>query len=261
MLFITNKYTTWYYSIINTAKNRTKDGYTERHHIIPKSLGGTNAKDNLVHLTAREHFICHRLLTKMTTGEHKMKMVHAVWNMVRSSKTQQRYKINSKVYEFLKQQKSQAMMGENNPMYGKLPWHAGKVMSDEYKQQASERNLGEKNPFYGQHHSAETKAKISAATKNRVPWNKGKTHSAETKAKMSADRKGRTPWNKGLTGTFTHSDEARAKMSASQKGRVFSDEHRLKLSLAQKGKPKSEETKRKLSEINKAKHAAKQQGK
>ena len=203
MLFITNKYTTWYYSIIKHAQQRIKDGYTERHHIIPKSLGGADTKDNLVHLTAKEHFICHRLLTKMTVGEHKIKMVHAVWNMVRTSKSQQRYKINGKVYEILKQQKSQAMMGENNPMYGKLPWHAGKTISDEHKQKLVECNLRENNPFYGQHHSDETKAKISAANKNRVPWNKGKTYSEESRAKMSAAKKGKNvPWNKGLAGTY-----------------------------------------------------------
>ena len=28
--------------------------YVEKHHIIPKSEGGTNDKDNLVNLTARE---------------------------------------------------------------------------------------------------------------------------------------------------------------------------------------------------------------
>lgn len=175
MLFITNKYTTWYNNIIKHAQSRTisKDSYSEKHHIIPKSLGGNNKKDNLVYLTAREHFICHWLLTKMTTGENKTKMVHAVWMMVKSSKNQQRYKINSKAYELLKLKKSQSMMGENNPMYGKLPWHAGKTMSDEFRQQAVERNLGENNPFYGKQHSDKTKEKISAANKNRVPWNKG----------------------------------------------------------------------------------------
>lgn len=51
-----------YYSIIEKAKNEDKDGkrsigYFEKHHILPKSLGGTNDKENLVKLTAREHFI------------------------------------------------------------------------------------------------------------------------------------------------------------------------------------------------------------
>lgn len=203
MLFITNKYTNWYNNIVKQAQERIKDGYTERHHIIPKSLGGTNNKDNLVYLTAREHFVCHWLLTKMTTGSNKTKMIHAAWNMVRSSKSQQRYKINSKVYEFLKLQKSRSMTGKNNPMYGKTPWHAGKTISESHKQKLVECNLGENNPFYGQRHTDETKAKISSANKNRVPWNKGKTYSEESRAKMSAAKKGKSvPWNKGLAGTY-----------------------------------------------------------
>ena len=204
MLFITNKYTAWYNNIINQAKIRSlsADVYTERHHIIPKSLGGNNKKDNLVYLSAREHFVCHWLLTKMTVGENKVKMVHAAWTMTRLSKNQQRYTINSRMYESLKLQKSLSMTGKNNPMYGKLPWHAGKTLSEETKQKMSNRSIGENNPFYGKQHSEETKQKMSDAKKGRIPWNKGITHSDETKAKMSADRKGRTPWNKGLAGTY-----------------------------------------------------------
>ena len=79
-MYLQNKYTNIYYSIIDSAMSRTLlAGYTERHHIIPKSLGGTNSSDNLVVLTAKEHFICHRLLTKMTTGKHKAKMINAAW--------------------------------------------------------------------------------------------------------------------------------------------------------------------------------------
>ena len=51
-----------YDNIINRAKNRTITGYVEKHHIIPRSLGGTNSKKNIVILTAREHFLCHYML-------------------------------------------------------------------------------------------------------------------------------------------------------------------------------------------------------
>lgn len=46
-----NKYTSCYINIINKAKNRLLDGYYETHHIVPKSLGGSNLKENLVKLT------------------------------------------------------------------------------------------------------------------------------------------------------------------------------------------------------------------
>ena len=56
-----------YYKIYNQLIERAKkrksvDGYTEIHHIIPRSEGGTDNSDNLVELTGREHFIAHKLL-------------------------------------------------------------------------------------------------------------------------------------------------------------------------------------------------------
>lgn len=54
-----------YNSIIERAKERTPHGYVERHHIIPKCLGGVDSRENLVSLTPEEHFLCHVLLVKM----------------------------------------------------------------------------------------------------------------------------------------------------------------------------------------------------
>lgn len=51
-----NKYEKWYESITNTGKLNRND-YTEKHHILPKSLGGDDSAENLTNLTAREHFI------------------------------------------------------------------------------------------------------------------------------------------------------------------------------------------------------------
>ena len=60
-MYLQNKYSKYYYNIINQAKSRelAPNIYTEKHHIIPKSCGGDNSPANLVKLTAREHFICH----------------------------------------------------------------------------------------------------------------------------------------------------------------------------------------------------------
>jgi hypothetical protein len=102
-MYLQNKYTRWYYNIIQRAQTRTISGYTERHHIIPKSLGGSNSKSNLVVLTAREHFVCHWLLTKMVEGIFKQKMAYACKRMMHGgNKDQKRYKITSKVYANLK---------------------------------------------------------------------------------------------------------------------------------------------------------------
>ena len=68
-----NKYEKWYAAITNRAKTRLLESYTESHHIKPRSLGGDDSLDNLVQLTAREHFICHWLLTKFTSGDDRVK--------------------------------------------------------------------------------------------------------------------------------------------------------------------------------------------
>lgn len=124
-MYLQNKYTTWYYNIINRAKQRISlDGYKENHHIIPRSLGGSDSKDNLVSLTAREHFICHLLLTKMLGSISNEKLVYAAWLMANQENNQQtRYKVNSRIYQMLRQQfanRHSKLMSESNPMHDPL---------------------------------------------------------------------------------------------------------------------------------------------
>ena len=54
-----------YNKLINRAKNRNIMGYVEKHHIIPKCLGGEDCKTNLVNLTPEEHYLAHQLLVKI----------------------------------------------------------------------------------------------------------------------------------------------------------------------------------------------------
>lgn len=68
-MYIQNKYTKTYFQIVDRARDRVLSEYTERHHIIPRSLGGSDDPENLVNLTPREHFICHLLLIKMVVNE------------------------------------------------------------------------------------------------------------------------------------------------------------------------------------------------
>jgi len=55
--------------------------YTEVHHVIPRSIGGSDAPQNLVRLTYREHFVAHWLLTKFHRGANLRKMQRALWAM------------------------------------------------------------------------------------------------------------------------------------------------------------------------------------
>ena len=64
-----------YNQIIERAKNRILECYKEKHHIVPKCLGGDNNENNLVELTAREHFLCHMLLCEIYPNENKLKHV------------------------------------------------------------------------------------------------------------------------------------------------------------------------------------------
>jgi hypothetical protein len=168
MIFIDNKYTHWYYSIITRALSRLKStDYTEKHHIIPKSLGGDNSASNLVSLTAKEHFICHRLLTKMVCEDTaKIKMHNAAFQMTINSSNQERYKITSRTYEVLKRNKSMSMMGNT---------HGCRPMSEETKRKISEAKKG-KSVNKGKKISVEQKEKLSVALKGRIPWNKGKSY-------------------------------------------------------------------------------------
>ena len=79
---------------------------------------GSNDKENLVKLTAREHFICHALLIRFLTGEAKYKMEWAfhkicAWS-VNNSYHKEHY-INSKLYEKFKEN---FQKGKNNSQFG-----------------------------------------------------------------------------------------------------------------------------------------------
>ena len=165
MLFIDNKYTRWYYDIVNRAKTRVLNIYTEKHHIIPKSLGGSNKKENIVSLTAREHFICHRLLVRMTEGKNKAKMSYAIRTMMnRENSYQKRYKVTSKTYEVIiretKETIGKFLKGENNPYYGK-------THSDEVRTLMKEKRKLQDPPMLGKSHNEKTKSKLREANQKQ----------------------------------------------------------------------------------------------
>ena len=163
-----NKYNLWYSNIVDRARGRTIDGYAEKHHVVPQSLGGSNDKDNLVDLTAREHFICHWLLTKIYTGEAKAKMIYALNGMKRSNEFAQRYetKITARVYENLKKQFS---MVHSATMKGRTPWNKGIPITEEQREKNRKAATGKKRSAeaiaktvakqIGQKRSQETKDK------------------------------------------------------------------------------------------------------
>lgn len=75
----TMNYQRHYDLLINRARTRVLDGYKERHHIVPRCLGGGDESSNLVDLTAEEHYVAHQLLVKMYPGNNSV--VVSAWLM------------------------------------------------------------------------------------------------------------------------------------------------------------------------------------
>jgi hypothetical protein len=236
-MFLQNKYSKYYYNIINNAKSRniSKNIYTEKHHIIPKSLGGNNLKNNLVRLTAREHFICHWLLTKMTTENNRNKMLASLWMMSNiKNEHQQRYIVNSKIYEAIKI-KAAKEFSKNL---------TGRKLSEETKRKISQTR--KEKIKSGEIKVNENKEKYKQIAEKR----KGKSHNEQTKKKIGDAHRGKT--------ISTEQKEHLSKLNA---GKSVTKETKTKISnrmkeqyangertpvLGMKGKKLSKEAKEKM---------------
>lgn len=176
-----NKYEKWYNQIVARGIEQKQPGY-ECHHIIPRSLGGTDDKTNLTIITAREHFICHWLLIKIyPTGEEHWKMINALRMMRAEGPHQQRYntKITGRVYANIREEharlQSERVSGDRNG--AKKP---------EARQKVRESKLGKKrDPF-----TDEWLGNLSSNHKSKKPDFDG-THSEDTKKKIGDRIRGR----------------------------------------------------------------------
>jgi hypothetical protein len=247
--FLNNKYSTWYYNIINNSKDRLLTGYKEKHHIIPRCLGGKETKDNLAILTAREHFIVHLLLCKFTTGQSKMKMSYA-FNAMCTFKNAGRYnKVNSRLVENIRS--NFKFTDEHKRKISES--HKGKTISKEMIEKLRQASIGNKNCL-GKKASLETRLKMSK-------FQKGKKLTEEHKRKIGLAGVGRKQSEETIlkrtskTIGMKRSEAFKQRMREIAVGRTFSEETRRKIGLASKGKKymlgfkHSEEFKRKRSLI------------
>lgn len=191
-----------YNSLIGRSIGRSIEGYTERHHIIPKCMGGSNDPTNIAVLTPEEHFLAHQLLVRI--HPEVPSLIVAARIMTRSKDGR---RVNNRLFGWLKRG-----YAEYN---SKL--HSGKKLSEEHKRKLIEshstipktarqmdhiRTLGKSN--LGRKATDEVREKLSNIQKARGRSeeeidkirelgrnNKGKVMSAETRAKMSAARKGK----------------------------------------------------------------------
>jgi NUMOD3 motif len=179
-----NKYKRWYEQLVTKAKQKNLPiarrsakhipGYSEVHHIVPKCFGGSNNESNLVRFSAREHFVCHWLLTKITTGEDRAKMITAFIMMTGEGGKSGRYDFkitSSRVFEKIRIEYTQYLSEKLT----------GREISQETRDKISKANTG-KSP------SAETRAKMSASLKGKP----GAVHTPEGKEKIGMRSRGKT---------------------------------------------------------------------
>lgn len=143
-----NKYYSWYQSIIlnRLTQKPSLDIYCEKHHILPRCIGGTNAANNVVLVTGREHFLLHLLLTKFITGKkNALKMLCAFNSMCMKSKYhKERYIKNSKMYQNMRI-KSGRLLAQNtkelwnNPEYREKMKRLFKKAWEEHPNRAPQR--------------------------------------------------------------------------------------------------------------------------
>jgi hypothetical protein len=155
-----------YNRIVERATNRDVLGYIEKHHIIPKCLGGNNKKSNIVSLTAKEHYICHKLLCKIYPNESKLK--YAFWRMcnVANNEYQERnYKVSAKVYSRIKSEIRLITSKRTKNYSVEMRKLIGEKVSKKLKGRPSGKKgiskpkhsewMKENNPFRGKTHSEE----------------------------------------------------------------------------------------------------------
>jgi hypothetical protein len=203
-----------YNHLIDFRKQNKPSGYSEKHHIQMRSLGGSDSEDNLVRLTGREHYIAHLLLARFNRCSQT---ICAVWMMQCKASFQERPEIkSSRMYEWIRAEQAK---------YASIA-NTGKSPSAETREK-----LG--RVWKGRKQTEEHK-------RRRAESHKGHKHSEESKEKMRLAKIGKT-----------HSDETKLKMSESAKGKIISDEQKEMVSKVHKGKVVSEETKLKIKETKK----------
>lgn len=143
-----------YNRIIERAKNRVLEGYKEKHHIIPKCLGGSNDKENLVELTAREHFLCHQILCEIYPNNKNLWYALFLMSINKNKKQHQKYKVSSREYERIKLEWSKYSKGRKKPEgFGE------KITNKERNKKIGLSNSKPKPEYFGKNHSIKMKGK------------------------------------------------------------------------------------------------------
>lgn len=161
-----------YENIIKKSKkeNRIKHVgiYYENHHIIPTCLNGNDKKENKVLLTAKEHFICHKLLLFIYPNNEKI-----IWAFHRMcyNKKCNNYIVSARDYAYARELLS-------NVLTGKAPWNKNKHLSEEHRKNISKSSKGKskseetkqkmKNHIFSEEHKQKLKGLKSEEHKRKL---------------------------------------------------------------------------------------------
>lgn len=183
-----------YTNLIESRKNRILEESSsyEKHHIIPRSMGGSDEPGNLIHLTPREHFLAHWLLWRIYKNKQ---MAFAFFCMQKMNAPGQERKIySSKAYQEAKEARGK-FISELNKRIKK-----GQNVSSETRDKIREKHKGRKfteahkqkihKSLSGKKKSETHKKKISEALKG-FDWSSYQNRSKFISMKNSGGNNGR----------------------------------------------------------------------
>lgn len=175
-----------YDALIFRARDRTPIGYVERHHVVPRCMGGDDDTSNVVLLTAEEHFVAHKLLVKIHPHERGL-----IFGLLAMTMSNRGMRPSNKAFGWVRRLISDALSESRRgikrcPVMMNKIWagNRGRVAPDAERQKISQGLKGKRK-------SEEHAAKLSASLKGRTSPMKGRQHSEETKAKMREAATGR----------------------------------------------------------------------
>ena len=210
---------------IKLPKNHPNYVYLESHHILPRCLYPQYAKEsqNLVLLTAREHFVAHYYLIHMFNSKD---LDYAYWRMCTDKRGRQ---ITADEYE----------LGKQRAALRSSELNKGKCMTPETKQKLSDSLKGRK-------HSEETKKKIGEKHKGQHLSEQQKRHLSEIKTGLPG-----TPWTEQQKQKLRDQRMGEGNPMYNKINKNFMTdeayaEYKTHLSQSLKGHPVSEETKEKI---------------
>lgn len=170
-----------YHKLIDHYKSILVDGFVEKHHILPKCLGGSDHINNLVALPPRAHYIAHYLLWK--AYPESQAIAHAFAMMAVNNPHQHRI-MNGKLYEVSRIARSLALKGKKRSEETKIKMR--KPKSDQHRKKLlgnknASGNKGKKLPLRSKEHR-------DALTKATRWYHNQRTETALAKAKIYRDQ-------------------------------------------------------------------------